>query len=116
MKRFTIGLMLIFLIDCGATIDSTTSPNTKPLRNYNKIYVNIVNSFGAVSMSTISSAELSIHSQHFMQDDNQMMQALELFQFELMKIGFQFVGQKSEADANKIHNTAVKQANKEIGI
>ena len=24
--------------------------------------------------------------------------------------------EKSEADANKIHNTAVKQANKEIGI
>ena len=97
MKRYIIGL--IFLLGCGATIDSSIAPNTKPLRNYNKIYVNIVNSSGAISMSTISSAELGMGSQHLMQGDNQTKQALESFQFELMKIGFQFVGQKSEADA-----------------
>ena len=50
-------------------------------------------------MSTISSAELGLSSQHLMQGDNQTKQALESFQFELMKIGFQFVGQKSESDA-----------------
>ena len=58
--------------------------------NDNKIYVNIVNSSGAISMSTISSAELGMGSQHLMQGDNQTKQALE---------SFQFVGQKSEADA-----------------
>ena len=75
MKRYIIGL--IFLLGCGATIDSSIAPNTKPLRNYNKIYVNIVNSSGAISMSTINSAELGMGSQHLMQGDNQTKQALE---------------------------------------
>ena len=99
MRQLLTSTFLIFIVGCGATIDSTRSANAKSLRNYNKIYVNLVNSSGGTTMNTINLNEIGIGTKNLMKGDEQVKQSLESFQFELMKIGFEFVGSLDDADA-----------------
>ena len=99
IKSYLIFILALVIIGCGATVQSVSSSNLK-LRNFNNIYLVLVDATGATSLSGagLNSSSSTILSGHKMDGESQGKQSLQNLQFELMSIGFSIVNEKSKAD------------------
>lgn len=82
---------------CGARVKSvTTSPDLR-LRDYPNVYVSLTSAGSGLSITSASLGELQ--SAQLMDAEEQAVQALTEFQFNLMEVGFSIVESRDQADA-----------------
>ena len=99
MRNYLILILLLAIMGCGATVQSVSSANLK-LRNYNNIYLVLVDATGATSLSAagLKGSSSALLSGHKYDGAGQGKQSLQNLQFELMSMGFSIVGDKNKAD------------------
>lgn len=89
-----ISLVVLFS-GCAATFQSVLTDPTTQLRQYRRLMLVLTDATGSTSLS--GAAVAGIASGHVMKGEGQAAQALNSLQFEMAAIGFQIVGNPSEA-------------------
>jgi hypothetical protein len=99
IKNYLILILFFGVMGCGATVKSVSSSNLK-LRNFNNIYLVLVDATGATSLSAagLGGSSSALLSGHKYDGAGQGKQSLQNLQFELMSMGFSIVGDKNKAD------------------